>query len=146
MIRSLFALSGLVSMVGLVAIVSAGCSDDEPQTSAIATEPDNGGKKPPKAPQAPKPADDDNGGESTEPVKTCMDTKPFDATTVPYNPPAVKAGSCTPADIKVFDDYIRDNPQASFDDVQSTMTKQSQRCSQCVFGAPDDAKWAPIVR
>jgi hypothetical protein len=147
MIKSLFAISSLVSMAGLAVVcVGAGCSDNAPQTTAAATEPEDGGKKPPRTPTPPEAPDDGNqDGASTEPITTCMDTKPFDATTVPYKSPAVKAGSCTTADIKVFDDYIRDNPQATFEDVQATMTKQSKRCSQCVFGSSADEKWAPVV-
>src|SRR5687767_12405335 len=120
MIKSLFALSSLVSMAGLAVVCfGAGCSDSEPQTTALATESadGDGGKKPPRPPTPPEAPDDatEDGDSTTDPVvMACMDTKAFDATTVPYKSPAVKAGSCTTADIKVFDDYIRDNPQASF--------------------------------
>lgn len=149
MIRSFVAICSLVSMAGLVAMsVVTGCSSDDAQTATSATEPEEVSKKtPPKAPTQPTTPDegDTDDGISDQPSLTCMDTKPFDATTVPYNPPNVTAGSCTAADVKVFEDFIQANPQASFEEVEAALTKQSQRCSQCVFGAADDAKWAPVV-
>lgn len=147
MIKSLFALSSLVSMAGLAILCAeTGCSDNAQETATAATEPADAGKKPPqRTPPAETPDGGNDDSDNTQIPTTCMDTKPFDATTVPYHSPAVKTGSCTTADIKVFDDYIRDNPRASFDDVKATMTKQSERCSACVFGGTDDETWAPIV-
>ena len=150
MIKSFFAIPSLVTMAGLAVVCAGvGCSEDAAGTATVANEPaapaDEEQKAPPKTPAPPPTSDDGDDDSDDEAPKTCMDTKPFDATTVPYHPPAVKAGSCTPADIKVFDDYMRNNPEASVDGVRETMTKQSKRCSECVFGAADDDKWAAIV-
>jgi hypothetical protein len=143
-----FFLSSMATMAGLIAIcVGVGCSDDATQTTtADTTEPADGGKTPPPK-TTPPPESPQNGSDSgvAEPATTCMDTKPFDATTVPYHPPAVKAGACTTADIKAFNDYLGNNPQVSVEDLQATLTKQSKRCSECVFGEADAEKWAPIV-
>ncbi len=147
MIRSVFAVSGFATVVGLMTVfVAVGCSDEGPESTSIPTEPDNQtGAKPPRAPHPPPTVDQPEVDDTPPPVSACMDTTPFDATAVPYRSPRVKAGSCTAADIKVFDDYIRDNPQATFEDVKATLEKQSKRCSDCAFGGPDEETWAPIV-
>lgn len=146
--KSFFGVSGLVSAAGLLAaLVAVGCSDDAAQTTIDATEPEDGGAKaPPRSPpRVSDDADDEDDGSSTEAPTSCVATTPFDATTVPYRSPAVKAGSCTSADIKLLTDYLRDNQQFSMDDIKAKLAKQSQRCGGCVFGAPDDDTWAPIV-
>jgi hypothetical protein len=74
-----------------------------------------------------------------------MDTKPYDATKVPYHSPAVMAGSCSAADVKVLDEYLQKNPQASVDDIKGTLAKQNEKCSGCAFGDASAEKWAPVI-
>ncbi|MBX3186586.1 MAG: hypothetical protein KF819_06210 [Labilithrix sp.] len=131
----------MASLVGLAALAVSACSNDgASETGVAATEPADGGATAPPKTSAPDAGEHDD----AEP-KTCMDAKPFDATKVAYRPPAVKAGSCTTADIATFDDYLRDHPQASVEELTSAMTKQSKSCSACIFGKSDDASWAAIV-
>jgi hypothetical protein len=137
-------------MAGL-ALVSfgAGCSgSDTNKTTTDATEPaQTATKPPPKNPPPPTPPDDSSSdpGSTADAPPACMDKNPFDATTVPYHSPATKPNSCTTDDIKFFNDYLKNNPQSSFQDLQDAVTKQSKTCSDCVFGSADDDKWAPIV-
>lgn len=147
--KSFFAISTLAGVAGLAAVCAgAGCANDTVESDPLATEPDvDAGKKPQRQPPPQTSSDDGDGGAPTteSPMLACMSTEPFDATQVPYHPPAVSPGSCTPADIEAFQTYVDAHPQATFDDVKATMDGRSPRCSDCVFGDPDDDKWAPIV-
>jgi hypothetical protein len=154
MIKSLFAVSSLVSMAGLgIVCFAAGCSDNAPQSSTATNEPaDTAEKAPPNTstPAPPTSTDDstkksDDGSDTPEEPKTCMDTKPFDGSSLSFKSPAVKPGSCSSADLAAFDDYMQKNPKTSVDDMKTAVTKQSKTCSDCVFGTADDDKWAPIL-
>lgn len=151
--KPFFALSTLASTVGLVTIlVATGCSDDATRTTGDATEPAGGGKTPAppqQAPAPPKTPDDSNnnngnngGGDPSS--TTCMDTKPFDATTVEYHPPAVKAGSCTTADIKTVTEAFQAS-SVDIEEIKTTLGKKSKTCGECVFGDAEAETWAPIV-
>lgn len=149
--KSIIAFSSLVTMAGFGAIlVGAGCSDDSEKTGTAATEPeDQGTKAPPKTPPPSTPDDsagDDDDDDTEGTALACMSKSEFDASTVAYHPPAVKPGSCTTADVKVFNDYVTANPTATVDDIREAVTKQSEKCSDCIFGASGDEKWAPIVQ
>ncbi len=151
--KPFFALSSLASLAGLVVVlVGTGCSDDSAESTVDATEPAGGDKTaaPPETPAPPKApgggdSNDNGGGGGDTPATTCMDTKPYDATTVRYHPPAVKARSCTAADIKMVSDELGSSAQVSIDDVKAKLAKQSKTCGDCAFGTSDEEKWAAIV-
>lgn len=149
MFKSVFSASSLASVAGLIAICAvSACSDDETKTVSANNEPTAtpGQDAPPKAPPSTSNEATDDDDDEPSGAPTCMDTStPFDVGTVSYHPPAIKKGSCTKADVQIFDDYLREHPQASVDEIKDVLTKQSQRCSDCAFGAVDDEQWAPIV-
>lgn len=150
MIKSALSVSSFGSVAaGLIAICAASaCSNDDPKSEAAAADPAVSEREPPpKAPPSTSNEATDDDDDKTAAPGTCMDTsKPFDVGTVAYHPPAIEQGACTEADIAMFDGYMRDHPQASVNDIESSLAKQSQRCSDCAFGAIDDEKWAVIVK
>lgn len=146
--RSLFAVTSLVTAAGFAAaFVGVGCSDDSPKTSTATNEPEQTQTPPKKSSPPPSDStnDDSSDDDSTEAPATCMSTTPFDFTAVPYKSPAVKANSCSTADVKAFDDYLAQNPSATVDDLQTMLGKQNQKCADCAFGEMDADTWAPIV-
>lgn len=133
-------------MAGFAAIFAgAGCSDDASKTDTSTTEPEDQAQKPPAKPPAAEPSEESD-DDDDDAAPTCMSSAEFDSSTVAYHPPAVKAGNCTKDDVKFFDDFLNDNPSASVDDIRKAVTKQSEKCGKCMFGASSDEQWAPIVQ
>jgi hypothetical protein len=143
MVKKLFALASVSALTGLVAAGgAAGCSSSTDNNPTNVT-PDGGGaadaKKDGKTGVTPEEDSGDGDGPS------CWKEDAIDATKAPYQPPRIQAGACTSNVLKVINDLIDSNAQATFDDLKAEIeTKESAKCAECVFGENGDT-WAPIV-
>jgi hypothetical protein len=137
MIKYVFALASITTLSGAVIAASvAGCgSPDE-----APADPTDAGNTDARRPTPTPPVGDDE----NEATKTCLSDKQIDVTAVPYKPPAIQLGACDDGAIKVIEDLVKTNPKATYADLKTALSKHSETCAKCVFGA-DGEKWAPIV-
>lgn len=136
MVKKLFALASVTALGGFVIAVSAaGCSSTETTTTATDASTDVA-KKTDAKPPVPE--------EDAAPETTCLAPKPIDVSTIPYQPPAIKPGSCSKDVLTQISTFVDKNPNATFTDVKDEVSKDA-KCGACVFGSVDDSSWAAIV-
>ncbi|MBX3205660.1 MAG: hypothetical protein KF764_11375 [Labilithrix sp.] len=137
MMKKAFALASVTALTGLVvAVAPAGCTPDE----AAPTD-DGGGVADVKRPPPSQIGDDedDPGGEK------CYAEKALDVSGVKYQAPRIRPGACTEGVLKVIDDLVAGNKNATFQDLKAAIVaEESTSCAECVFGEDGDT-WAPVV-
>jgi hypothetical protein len=138
MVKKLFAVASVTALTGLVSTATvAGCSSDP----EVRDTPSDGGQdatpdgNPPPVPPV------DSG---PEPPGTCMVSDPIDATKGPYKSPRIKEGACDTGAVKLIEDLVASNKDATLDELKVALADYSTECAACVFAEEGDT-WAPVV-
>src|SRR5262245_6266904 len=108
MVKKLFALASVSALGGLVAAVNAaGCSS----TEVVAGDGGSDAK-----------TDRKIGDSEDDGSLVCYVEDPIEATKYKYSPAAVKPGACTAQDVQNIIDYVKNNAQATFTDLQKEVS------------------------
>jgi hypothetical protein len=105
---------------------------------------DSGGKDASDASDASDAADAKDASDAGDgSVGICPTTVPIDATSLPWAPPFVAAGSCSQAELDALVAYVDMNPAAKYPDWKASVP--GAVCSSCIFGKETDATWHPLL-